>query len=64
MTQADKLRGIGFGVAYRILGDPADAEDIAQESIARWLEADRTTIDSHEGFVAAVAARRALNLDP
>ena len=37
-----------FGVAYRMLGSVAEAEDVAQDAYARLLQADVASIDDPE----------------
>ena len=39
-TTFEALRGRLFGLAYRMLGSRADAEDIVQEAYVRWHEVD------------------------
>ncbi|MGH1423994.1 MAG: sigma factor-like helix-turn-helix DNA-binding protein [Pseudooceanicola sp.] len=51
-----------FGVAYRILGLPWQAEDVAQSTIERWISASRAHVTQPEAFVARIAANLALNL--
>jgi DNA-directed RNA polymerase specialized sigma24 family protein len=35
-----------FGLAYRILGSRADAEDTVQDVFIKWLAADHASIDT------------------
>lgn len=55
--QFEALRGRLFGLAYRMLGVRADAEDIVQETYVRWHEADRTGIRNHEAWLVTAATR-------
>ncbi|AHG89034.1 RNA polymerase sigma factor, sigma-70 family [Gemmatirosa kalamazoonensis] len=50
-----------FGVAYRMLGDAAEAEDIVQEAYLRWQQADRTDVRAPEGWLVAVVTRLAID---
>ena len=40
------LRPVLFGIAYRMLGSAADAEDVLQEAWIRWDRVDRSSVDS------------------
>ncbi|MFJ4843335.1 RNA polymerase sigma-70 factor [Streptomyces sp. NPDC088746] len=51
-----------FGIAYRVLGSAAEAEDIVQEAWLRWQQADRTEIREPAAFLATVTTRLAINL--
>lgn len=44
-----------------MLGSVGDAEDVAQEALLRWHEADRSDIRSPEAWLATVATRLALD---
>ena len=57
-----ELRRIAFAVAYRMLGDPPDAEDLAQETLVRWMRVDQSKVLRPDAYVASVSARLALNL--
>ncbi|GAA2163240.1 RNA polymerase sigma factor SigJ [Pedococcus bigeumensis] len=50
-----------FGIAYRIVGSVAEAEDIVQEAWLRWQETDRSVVRNPAGFLTTVTTRLALN---
>jgi RNA polymerase sigma-70 factor (ECF subfamily) len=54
-------RGRLFGLAYRMLGTIADAEDLVQETFVRWHTADPTQIRSPEAWLVAVITRLAID---
>jgi RNA polymerase sigma-70 factor (ECF subfamily) len=51
-----------LGLAYRMLGTVADAEDIVQEAWLRWQAADVATIERPEAWLTTVTTRLALDL--
>jgi RNA polymerase sigma-70 factor (ECF subfamily) len=50
-----------FGLAYRMLGSRADAEDIVQETYIRWHKADHSTIENAEAWLVTAATRLAID---
>ena len=50
-----------FGVAYRMLGSVAEAEDVAQDAYERLLRADLGHVDDVGGWLVTVAARRCID---
>ncbi|HEX3823968.1 MAG TPA: RNA polymerase sigma-70 factor [Mycobacteriales bacterium] len=50
-----------FGVAYRMLGSAADAEDIVQEAYLRWSVRPRDDVVSPRGFLTRVVVRLCLD---
>lgn len=50
-----------FGIAYRMLGSAADAEDIVQEAYLRWRDADREAIESPRAYLATIVTRLSLD---
>lgn len=50
-----------FGIAYRVLGSAAEAEDIVQEAWMRWQKADRTDVIEPAAFLATITTRLAIN---
>ncbi|GAA3535454.1 MULTISPECIES: RNA polymerase sigma-70 factor [Streptomyces] len=51
-----------FGIAYRILGTAAEAEDVVQDAWLRWQKTDRSEIKEPAAFLATVTARLAINV--
>ena len=51
-----------LGLAYRILGSLADAEDAVQDTFLRWSRADRGDIDNAASWLTTVCTRRCLDL--
>ncbi|HZU80464.1 MAG TPA: RNA polymerase sigma factor SigJ [Acidimicrobiales bacterium] len=50
-----------LGLAYRMLGVVADAEDVVQDAWLRWQAADRSGIDRPGAWLTTVATRLALD---
>jgi RNA polymerase sigma-70 factor (ECF subfamily) len=50
-----------FGIAYRILGSVAEAEDIVQDAWVRWQKTDRSDIREPAAFLATMTTRLAIN---
>ncbi|MEM8903109.1 MAG: RNA polymerase sigma factor SigJ [Actinomycetota bacterium] len=50
-----------FGLAYRMTGSVADAEDVVQEAWIRWDAADRSTIHTPAAWLTTVTSRLALD---
>ncbi len=49
------------GVAYRMLGRVADAEDVVQEAWLRWSAADRARVREPRGYLVRVTTRLAID---
>ncbi|MFL6417050.1 MAG: RNA polymerase sigma-70 factor [Bryobacteraceae bacterium] len=57
-----KARPRLFGIAYRMLGSAAEAEDIVQDVWLRWQAADRSVVLDPPAFLATTATRLAINV--
>jgi RNA polymerase sigma-70 factor (ECF subfamily) len=57
----DEHRSYLFGVAYRMLGSAADADDIVQEAYLRWSAQPRDDVVSARGFLTRVVVRLCLD---
>lgn len=51
-----------LGLAYRILGSRADAEDAVQDTFLKWQEVDRASIDTPAAWLTTACTRRCLDL--
>ncbi len=60
-TSFQRHRARLFGVAYRMLGSRADAEDVLQDAWLRWHDADICSIASPEAWLVTVVTRLCLD---
>ena len=51
-----------FGIAYRLLGSAAEAEDLLQEVWVRWQTANRRLVRDAAAFLATTTTRLAINV--
>ncbi|MER5339566.1 RNA polymerase sigma-70 factor [Streptomyces mirabilis] len=51
-----------FGIAYRVLGSAAEAEDVVQEVWLRWQRTERSVVVSPVAFLSSTATRLAINV--
>ena len=50
-----------FGIAYRMLGTVAEAEDVVQDAWLRWQGTDRSQVRNPAAFLSTVTVRLAIN---
>ncbi|EJE51140.1 RNA polymerase sigma-70 factor, TIGR02957 family [Acidovorax sp. CF316] len=55
------LRPRLFGIAYRMLGVRADAEDVVQDAWLRWSGTDTTALQSAEAWLVTVTTRLSID---
>ena len=51
-----------LGLAYRILGSRADAEDAVQDCFLKWRDADRSEVRTPAAWLSSVCTRRCLDI--
>lgn len=56
-----QVRSRLFGIAYRMLGSVAEAEDIVQDAWVRWQGTDRSQVRNPGAFLATTVTRLAIN---
>ncbi|MEV0374625.1 RNA polymerase sigma-70 factor [Streptomyces sp. NPDC050636] len=57
----EEHRPVLHGVAYRMLGRVADAEDVVQDAWLRWSAADRTEVREPRAFLVRITTRLAID---
>jgi len=56
-----RLRPRMHGIAYRMLGSSAEAEEIVQDAWLRWHDADKQRLDNAEAWLVSVTTRLAID---
>jgi RNA polymerase sigma-70 factor (ECF subfamily) len=51
-----------FGIAYRVLGSPNEADDVVQDAWIRWQDTDRSKVRDPTAFLATATTRLAINV--
>jgi RNA polymerase sigma-70 factor (ECF subfamily) len=57
----NRLRPRMQGIAYRMLGSSAEAEEVVQDAWLRWHEADKDRLDNAEAWLVSVTTRLAID---
>jgi RNA polymerase sigma-70 factor (ECF subfamily) len=53
----EEWRSLLFGIAYRMLGSAADAEDVVQDACVRWLRRSDEPVESVRSYLVTVVTR-------
>lgn len=61
-TVFEQRRPFLLGLAYRILGSRAEAEDAVQELFIKWLEADRVSIATPAAWLTTACTRHCIDV--
>jgi len=61
-TVFEQRRPFLLGLAYRILGSRAEAEDAVQELFIKWLEADRASIATPAAWLTTACTRHCIDV--
>jgi RNA polymerase sigma-70 factor (ECF subfamily) len=61
MDSVEHFRARLFGIAYRMLGDVGEAQDLVQETYLRWHQADQSSVAAAEGWLVAVVTRLSID---
>jgi RNA polymerase sigma-70 factor (ECF subfamily) len=60
-VDTERYRPRLFGIAYRMLGDVHEAEDLVQEAMLRWHQADRSVVREPEAWLVSVITRLSID---
>jgi RNA polymerase sigma-70 factor (ECF subfamily) len=58
----EESRPVLLGLAYRILGSRADAEDAVQDTFIKWQTADKAEIENPAAWLTTACTRRCIDL--
>jgi RNA polymerase sigma-70 factor, ECF subfamily len=62
VAEFEAVRPRLFGIAYRIVGGAAEAEDVVQDTWVRWHGTDRRAVRNAGAFLGTAATRLAINV--
>ncbi|WP_129357020.1 RNA polymerase sigma factor SigJ [Sorangium cellulosum] len=62
LSAFEEARPMLLGLAYRILGSRAEAEDAVQDTCMKWLSADRSAIENPASWLTTLCTRRCIDL--
>ena len=57
----EEWRSLLFGIAYRMLGSAADAEDVVQDACVRWLRRGEEPVRSVRAYLVTIVTRLCLD---
>ncbi|MGD0746260.1 MAG: RNA polymerase sigma factor SigJ [Acidimicrobiales bacterium] len=57
----EEWRSLLFGIAYRMLGSAADAEDVVQDACVRWLRRRGEPVESVRAYLVTIVTRLCLD---
>jgi RNA polymerase sigma-70 factor (ECF subfamily) len=57
----EEWRSLLFGIAYRMLGSAADAEDVVQDASIRWLRRRDSDVESVRAYLVTIVTRLCLD---
>jgi RNA polymerase sigma-70 factor (ECF subfamily) len=61
MNEFERHRASLFAVAYRVLGNHADAEDVLQDAWLRWRQADTSAVVNPRAYLHRLVAHQAID---
>jgi RNA polymerase sigma-70 factor, ECF subfamily len=61
MEQLISLRPYLFSIAYNMTGTVEDAEDIVQDVFEKWLQAERSEVESAKAYLARMVVNRSID---
>ncbi|SEJ59951.1 RNA polymerase sigma-70 factor, ECF subfamily [Dyadobacter sp. SG02] len=56
-----EYRSLLFGIAYRMIGEKSEAEDIVQDVYIRWLEMDSSQVEDPRHYLMRAVTNRSIN---
>lgn len=62
IREFEQARPMLIGLAYRLLGSHAEAEDVVQDTFLAWSGTDRDVIEQPRAWLTSVCTRRALDV--